>query len=240
LLALAAAALAPNPRPATMTTPTPKTERISDFTAHKWCNTLLSDPTITHISPRQIPDKREGVSNTFFIRTLFADGAVRASLSLYRPGKGKRRHGDTILTSAQSELPRWSRSAEARRQGRKQEITHNPRDAEAAEFLLLVSLGGDVDGGLHRLHGGVTASLLDQAMGWLLTCVYGPTSATVELKVRYRMPVTTPCVLVVRAKIQRESGRWVDTIAWVEDGRDTVFAEGKGSFVLGRVGGAKI
>jgi hypothetical protein len=29
-------------------------------------------------------------------------------------------------------------------------------------------------------------------------------------------------------------------VGWVEDGRGTVFAEGVGSFVLGRVGGAKI
>jgi acyl-coenzyme A thioesterase PaaI-like protein len=223
-----------------MTAVSPKVEHLEDFTPYEWCNTLLSDPTITHISTRQILDTRDGVSNTLFIRTLFTDGAVRASLSLYRPGKGQRRDGNTIFTGAQSELPRWSRSAEARRQARKAEITHSPHDAEAAEFLLLVSLGGDVDGGVHRLHGGVTASLLDQTMGWLLTCVYGPTSATVELGVRYRMRVTTPCVLVVRAKIKRERGRWVDTVGWVEDGRGTVFAEGAGSFVLGRVAGAKI
>jgi acyl-coenzyme A thioesterase PaaI-like protein len=224
-----------------------KIEHIEDLTAHEWCNALLSDPSIASIEKRRIHHEREGVSNTFFTRTLFTDGAIRAFLSLYRPGKGQRRliddSGGTTFTGStptQEELASRSNDTEAQRQAKKQDITHNTADADAPESIILVSLGSDVDGGVHRLHGGVTASLLDQAMGYLLTHVFEITSATVELNVKYKKPVTTPCVLCVRAKIKRESGRWVETVGWVEDGLGVVFAEGEGSFVLGKVGGSKI
>jgi hypothetical protein len=62
----------------------------------------------------------------------------------------------------------------------------------------------------------------------------------VDLRIQYKKPVTTPCVLMVKAKILREKGRWVETVGWVEDGQGMVYAEGARSFLLVRVGGAKI
>ena len=51
-----------------------------------------------------------------------------------------------------------------------------------------------------------------------------------ELNVNHMQAVTTPCILVCRAKLQNEKGRWI------EDGQGTVFAEGRGAFVLGKAG----
>jgi acyl-coenzyme A thioesterase PaaI-like protein len=66
--------------------------------------------------------------------------------------------------------------------------------------------------------------------------VYKHTCATVDLSIKYKQAVSTPCVLLVRAKIVKEKGRWIETRGWVEDGHGKVFAEGLGSFVMGKVG----
>ncbi|KAF1938753.1 hypothetical protein EJ02DRAFT_468648 [Clathrospora elynae] len=115
------------------------------------------------------PDKRDGVSNTFFTRTLFTDDAIRALLSLYRPGRGKWRdvNEDTVLTGSApilEELIPGDASREALLQAAREEKTYSTTDPDTRESIILASLGSDVDGGLSRLHGGVTAMLLDQAM----------------------------------------------------------------------------
>ncbi|KAH9861071.1 hypothetical protein IAQ61_010807 [Plenodomus lingam] len=189
------------PPPRTTTTPLP-IEHLEDFTAHEWCNSLLSDPTIPKISKRHIPDPREGVSNTFFTRTLFTPTAIRAFLSLYRPGSTN--HRDTsettnIVTGSAVRAPQPSSSAaEAARQLAKRDISYAADATDVPETLILVSIGSDVDGGVARLHGGVTASLLDQVMGSLVASVFGYTCATSELKIKYLRAVRTPCVLLVR------------------------------------------
>jgi acyl-coenzyme A thioesterase PaaI-like protein len=90
------------------------------------------------------------------------------------------------------------------------------------------------------LHGGVTASLLDQVMGTLISHVYQHSSATADLTIKYEQAVTTPCVLLCRAKVVREKERWMEERGWVEDGKGTIFAEGSGAFVINKMaGGAK-
>jgi acyl-coenzyme A thioesterase PaaI-like protein len=183
-------------------------EHIDDFTAHEWCNQLLSDPTITHISKRHIPDTRKGVSNTFFTRTLFTDDAIRAFLTLYRPGKGHAREVDeTIIFTGSAPIhdtPQAGKyEVEVKRQQAKEDIAYDPADPGAAEAIILVSIGSDTDGGVRRLHGGVTASLLDQAMGTLLSYYYENTSATSELNVKYKKAIATPCVLKSQSKVAK-------------------------------------
>jgi acyl-coenzyme A thioesterase PaaI-like protein len=230
-----------------MSSPLPtdkKIEHLEDFTAHEWCNALLSDPSITHISKRQIPDEREGVSNTFFTRTLFTDTAIRAFLSLYQPGKGrKREHGQDVFTgnAPLHTIPDPSNAeAEARRQSAKEEKIYDVDDPDAPEAFMLVSIGSDVDGGTGRLHGGVTATLLDQVMGTLMSYMYEHSSATSDLSIKYKLAVSTPCLLLARAKLVREKGRWIETRGWVEDGRGTVFAEGSGAFVINKIRQARM
>jgi acyl-coenzyme A thioesterase PaaI-like protein len=222
-----------------------RVERLEDFTALEWCNELLSDPAVTHISKRYIPEKREGVSNTFFTRTLFTDNAIRAFLSLHKPGKGHRREpGEDVFTGnpPRDDLPGPSNyDAEAQRQNAKEEKLYAPDDPNTPESIVLVSLGKDIDGGIRRLHGGVTATLLDHVMGTAVSFVYQHTCATSDLSVKYKQAVTTPCVLKVRSKVIREKGRWIETRGWVEDGKGTVFAEGWGAFVINKVeGGPKM
>lgn len=220
-----------------------KVEHLEDFAAHEWCNALLSDPAVTHISKRHVHGHREGVSNTFFTRTLFTDTAIRAFLSLYKPGKGRKREpGEEVFTGNAPLHETESKNVddEARRQKAKEDIIFDVDDTEAPEAIILVSLGKEVDGGIRRLHGGVTATLLDQVMGVLISYVYEHTCATSDLNVKYKKAITTPCVLLVRAKVVREKGRWIETRGWIEDGQGTVFAEGRGAFVMSKVGEAKM
>jgi hypothetical protein len=109
----------------------------------------------------------EGVSNTFFTCTLLTDGAVRAFLLLYRPGRGQQRKMDEAgctISTGSTPTPE-ERTNESERQAKKKDITYNTSDTNTPESIVLVALGSDMDGAIKRLLGGVTASLLDQAMG---------------------------------------------------------------------------
>lgn len=112
----------------------------------------------------------------------------------------------------------------------------NPKDeSDGPEALILVSLGKGVDGGIDRLHGGVMATMLDQVMGILVSYSHKSHCATAELTVRYKKPITTPTVLLCKARIVGEAGRWIELVGWVEDGQGTVYAEGRGAFVKNKV-----
>ncbi|KAF1930642.1 uncharacterized protein M421DRAFT_91127 [Didymella exigua CBS 183.55] len=186
-------------------------EHLQDFTSLDWCRELLSDPSMIHIRKRQSADL--DVSNTFFNTTLFTDEALRAYLSMYKVGKIDQQNNEPSTLS-------------------KEEYVWSPIDPDIPETLLLVSLGRDVDGAVRRLHGGITAALLDQVMGYSVHYLNNIGSATADLNIKYKAAVTTPCVLLCRSKVVRQKGRWIETVGWIEDGHGKIFAEGKGSFVL--------
>ncbi|KAF9690475.1 hypothetical protein EKO04_011331 [Ascochyta lentis] len=210
-------------------------ERLHDFTSLDWCQDLLSDPSITRISKRQIPDQRDDVSNTLFTKTLFTDDALRAFLSMYRPGRTEREYHDkAVFTGTMTPADASVEHNYHVKQESKAEEVWSAIDPDTPEMYLLISLGRDVDGGVRRLHGGVAATLLDQVMGTLISYIYDNTSATADLNVKYKAAVTTPCVLLCRAKVVRKRGRWIESVGWIEDGHGKVFAEGKGAFVMNK------
>jgi acyl-coenzyme A thioesterase PaaI-like protein len=228
-----------------MTPPTRQIEHLGDFTGHEWCNALLSDPSVSKILTRTSRENNTvdspKVSNSFFAKTLFTDDAVRAFLSLYRPGRGRSagiadaEAASDALLGADRVTPDNHVANERPDEGKEEKL-----DSQAAldepEALILVSLGSGIDGATRRLHGGVTATLLDQVMGVLISFTHDNTSATAELNVKYNKMITTPCVVLCRARIVREAGRWIETVGSVEDGEGVIFAEGRGSFVKSRVG----
>lgn len=78
--------------------------------------------------------------------------------------------------------------------------------------------------------------MLDQVMG---SCAVmcknmGASPATKEMKVRFRKPVTTPAVILARAKVDKVEGKRTWVKGWVEDGKGIVYVEGEATFV--RVG----
>lgn len=101
----------------------------------------------------------------------------------------------------------------------------------AAETRLDASLAG-YDG---LVHGGIVATLLDEAMGWALLELAGRYGVTRSLNVQYRRPVAVGRGLEVSAHIVdgTEAGPvWVE--ASVKDARGRLLASAMGEWVLVR------
>ena len=81
-----------------------------------------------------------------------------------------------------------------------------------------------------RLHGGIVATMIDEAMGW---AVYGVRQwgATARLNVRYRRPVPLKDRLRVEAWVTNNRSRLIELRAELRDSAGTLLAEGEGSFM---------
>jgi uncharacterized protein (TIGR00369 family) len=81
-----------------------------------------------------------------------------------------------------------------------------------------------------RMHGGLVATLLDEAMGW---AVYGAAQwgATARLNVRFRAPVRLDVPLRVEAWVVRLRTRLVELRGELRDGDGTLLAEADGTFM---------
>jgi acyl-CoA thioesterase FadM len=118
--------------------------------------------------------------------------------------------------------------------------------SEIEELCTLVTLGSELDGYPHVLHGGIQATILDEFLGNLLGLIkergYARAQAkgesfdkspwvTAELTVKYLRPVTTPGTVCVRVWVVKSEGRkyWLDGA--IEDGNGTALATGKGLMV---------
>ncbi len=100
-----------------------------------------------------------------------------------------------------------------------------------AETRLDASLAG-YDG---LVHGGIVATLLDEAMGWALLELAGRYGVTRSLNIQYRRPVAVGRALEVSAHIVEgtEAGPlWIE--ASVRDSRGRLLASAMGEWVLVR------
>lgn len=81
-----------------------------------------------------------------------------------------------------------------------------------------------------RMHGGIVATLIDEAMGW---AVYGAAQwgATARLNIRYRRPVRLDVPLRVEAWIVNLRTRLIELRAELRDEAGTLLAEGDGAFM---------
>jgi acyl-coenzyme A thioesterase PaaI-like protein len=81
-----------------------------------------------------------------------------------------------------------------------------------------------------RMHGGIVATLIDEAMGW---AVYGAAQwgATARLNVRFRRPVPLDTTLRVEAWVVRKRARLLELCAEVRDASGVVLADGEGTFM---------
>jgi acyl-coenzyme A thioesterase PaaI-like protein len=81
-----------------------------------------------------------------------------------------------------------------------------------------------------RMHGGLVATLLDEAMGW---AVYGDRQwgATARLSVRFRLPVGLDQPLRVEAWITHNRSRLIELRGEVRDASGALLAEGEGTFM---------
>ncbi|KAK5125540.1 hypothetical protein LTR85_000651 [Meristemomyces frigidus] len=133
-------------------------------------------------------------------------------------------------------------------------------DEKIEEVSTLMTLGEGMNGHPHIMHGGIVASILDEAMGVLQSAnherdhllkvgkglaqgelpPHGIGTFTVELKIKYLKPVRTPGSLVVTAKYVKREGRkeWIyaevkqhESHGEDDDGEEVVCATGEALFI---------
>lgn len=80
------------------------------------------------------------------------------------------------------------------------------------------------------MHGGLVATILDEAMGWA-TYGQGVWTVTARMQVRFRQPVPLTRRLRVAARVTRQRLRLVEASAELRDDRGTLLAEGEGAFL---------
>ncbi|MDP6043374.1 MAG: PaaI family thioesterase [Dehalococcoidales bacterium] len=85
-------------------------------------------------------------------------------------------------------------------------------------------------GWLKILHGGVIASLLDEAMGWAVR-FYELNDITARMEVYFRRPISVDGFLVVTGTAVRSNGKFVETEAKVSLPGGTLMAEGIATYV---------
>lgn len=81
-----------------------------------------------------------------------------------------------------------------------------------------------------RMHGGIVATMLDEAMGW---AVYGAASwgATARLNIRFRRPVPIDAPLRIEAWVTSNRSRLLELRAELRDASGTLLADAEGSFM---------
>ena len=82
-----------------------------------------------------------------------------------------------------------------------------------------------------RVHGGVTASILDEAMGWTPSSEYQRLCFSIELNVKYRRPVPTGKRLSIIANVVELKRRAARTRGELVDAEGIVYATGSGVYV---------
>ena len=110
------------------------------------------------------------------------------------------------------------------------------------EECFLMSIGQGIDGKTGRAHGGFNALILDQISG---SCAHhaNPDAlppATATMTTDYRLPVSTPCVVLARAWMIHAEGRkmWINSV--LEDSEGKVLASAKTLFIRARQEDAKL
>lgn len=101
------------------------------------------------------------------------------------------------------------------------------RDRATARFISRREHSGFDD----TVHGGIIATLIDEAMGWAIfhKGVWGVTG---KLAITFRRPVPVGIELVVNGTITKETRRAIETHGEVHDAAGTLLAEGEALFLV--------
>lgn len=81
------------------------------------------------------------------------------------------------------------------------------------------------------VHGGVIASVFDDAMAWAVRQETGAWAVTGEMSTRYLRPVTADTHYRVEGRVERISGRRIATTASMTDDQGRTVAEGRALFI---------
>lgn len=109
--------------------------------------------------------------------------------------------------------------------------------ARVDEARALFSLGDGINGYSHVCHGGIVATMMDEAMGSLVwknkDLLSGPKHATltVDLKITFLAPIQTPQVIVVISQMRRIKGRKCYVDGTIQDGNGTPLAKSESLWI---------
>jgi acyl-coenzyme A thioesterase PaaI-like protein len=81
------------------------------------------------------------------------------------------------------------------------------------------------------VHGGVLATVIDEAMVWAATWAGKRFCLCGEMTVRYRLPAAVGRALVVEARVESARPRLIQTVAEIRDGAGEVVASATGKYV---------
>ena len=120
--------------------------------------------------------------------------------------------------------------------------TKEPESIQPFEECFLMSIGNGIDGKAGRAHGGFDALVLDQISG---SCAHHarPDSippATATMTTDYKLPVSTPCVVLARSWMVEMQGRKLWIKAVMEDEQGRVLATAKTLFIRAKEMDAKL
>ncbi|KIW12613.1 hypothetical protein PV08_09891 [Exophiala spinifera] len=156
-------------------------------------------------------------SDLFFSKTINSHDTIPRMLALMRK------------EDLQHPTPQTTTSVDTPAQG--------PQDPY---FVVFAQLESGVNGYRDTLHGGVLASLFDEALG---LCVEGCRETgspgkswllTASLEVNYRSAVTTPCIVLIKTWLERTEGRKWFLKAQLLDQDNSVKAEARTLYISSR------
>ncbi|KAI0439362.1 HotDog domain-containing protein [Xylaria telfairii] len=203
---------------------------MSSFESIPWCAALLQKPGVIKFIPgARVPG---GPSQDQFFRiSLKTDNAVPDYIAFYQ---------SPFSDPTRMTLPP-TRSVE----GGQQFLINT--------LSLLVALGPGVNGFNGTVHGGLTASIFDEAMGSLLfsnAAVLGEMKAkgaaipanildltevgptfTASMNVKFMKPIPTPQVVIVTTTLTKAEGRKLTLTYDVRDGKGTEYATGEAIWI---------
>ena len=95
-----------------------------------------------------------------------------------------------------------------------------------------MTLGNGMNGGPYLLHGGITATLIDDCVGTLMTVnedqdsmPLSSSSVTAYLNVQYLQPIVTPQTILIVTKCREVKGRKLFMDAEIRDSEGKVLAK---------------
>jgi thioesterase superfamily protein 4 len=175
-------------------------EHVNYFKNIPWCRTIIENPTY-QTSPTNSRLPKGSTEDSFFAETLQTDRTIRKCL--------------TLNTAPNDTL-----------------------DPPIREVITFFELGNGVNGFPNICHGGFVATLLDEEMGILLSVNQeylhrekgeggDITSMTAYLNMKYLAPVTTPGIVLGRARVVKAEGRKIYIRGAIEDseGKELTVAE---------------
>ena len=105
------------------------------------------------------------------------------------------------------------------------------RDEEQQRIRGRFRLGPEYQGGPGFLHGGIIATVLDEALG-KMNRFHGATAVTAELSIEYLRPIRVDEEIVVEAFHLERNGRQLWHAGEIRNAAGQVLARGKGRFVV--------